>query len=144
MKAYSMDLRERILQDCDAGMEARQVALKYRVSESWIRRLKQRRRETGEVAPRRLGSRKQPKWLPHAERLQKLVEEKPDATLAELRQLLGLECSLPTIARALRALQLTFKKSPSCRGAGAARRPRATCGLANRNERPRSAAAGVP
>jgi len=85
MKAYSMDLRERILQDCDAGMEARQVALKYRVSESWIRRLKQRRRETGEVAPRRLGSRKQPKWLPHAERLQKLVEEKPDATLAELR-----------------------------------------------------------
>jgi len=84
MKTYSMDLRERILQDCDAGMEARQVALKYRVSESWIRRLKQRRRETGEVAPRRLGSRKQPKWLPHAERLQKLVEEKPDATLAEL------------------------------------------------------------
>jgi len=110
MKAYSMDLRERILQDCDAGMEARQVALKYRVSESWIRRLKHRRRETGEVAPRRLGSRKQPKWLPHAERLQKLVEEKPDATLAELRQLLGLECSIPTIARALRALQLTFKK----------------------------------
>lgn len=113
MKAYSMDLRERILQDCDAGMEARQVALKYRVSESWIRRLKQRRRETGEVAPRRLGSRKEPIWVPHAERLQKLVEETPDATLEELRQAFGIACSIHTISRALRALQLTFKKKSS-------------------------------
>lgn len=110
MKPYSADLRERVLKDCDAGMESRQVALKYRVSESWIRRLKQRRRETGEVAPRRSGSRKEPIWVPHAERLQKLVEETPDATLEELRQALGIGCSIHTISRALRALQLTFKK----------------------------------
>ena len=43
MKAYSPDLRQRGLEDCDGGMETRQVAVKYRVSESWIRRLKQRR-----------------------------------------------------------------------------------------------------
>jgi len=110
MKAYSQDLRVRIFQDCDAGMEVRQVATKYRVSESWIRRLRQRRRETGEVAPRRSGSRREPKWLPHAERLQQLVAQTPDATLEELRQALGLDCSIHTIARALRALQLTFKK----------------------------------
>jgi transposase len=52
MKSYSMDLRERILRDCDGGLETRVVATKYAVSESWVRRLKQRRRETGEVAPR--------------------------------------------------------------------------------------------
>ncbi len=46
MKAYSLDLRERVLENCDAGLETRQVAVKYRVSESWIRRLKQRRSET--------------------------------------------------------------------------------------------------
>lgn len=40
MSAYSMDLRRRVLEDCDSGMEARQVAVKYRVSESWIRRLR--------------------------------------------------------------------------------------------------------
>lgn len=34
MKAYSMDLRERVFADCDAGMEVRPVAVKYRVSES--------------------------------------------------------------------------------------------------------------
>ena len=52
MRAYSMDLRERVLLDSDAGMKAADVAAKYRVSGSWVRLLKQRRRETGEVAPR--------------------------------------------------------------------------------------------
>ena len=40
------------LLDSDAGMKAADVAVKYRVSGSWVRLLKQRRRETGEVAPR--------------------------------------------------------------------------------------------
>ena len=52
MQAYSMDLRERALLDSDAGMKAADVAVQYRVSGSWVRLLKQRRRETGEVAPR--------------------------------------------------------------------------------------------
>ena len=32
MRAYSMDLRERVLLDSDAGMKAADVAAKYRVS----------------------------------------------------------------------------------------------------------------
>ena len=52
MRAYSMDLRERVLHESDAGMQAAAVASKYRVSASWVRRLTHRRRETGEVAPR--------------------------------------------------------------------------------------------
>ena len=43
MRAYSMDLRVRVLADSDAGMGTRVVAAKYRVSESWVRWLKQRR-----------------------------------------------------------------------------------------------------
>ena len=39
MRAYSMDLRERALLDSDAGMKAADVAAKYRVSGSWVRRL---------------------------------------------------------------------------------------------------------
>ena len=52
MRAYSMDLRERALLDSDAGMKAADVAANYRVRGSWVRLLKQRRRDTGEVAPR--------------------------------------------------------------------------------------------
>ena len=52
MRAYSMDLRVRALRDSDGGMKADDVAAKYQVSGSWVQVLKQRRRETGEVAPR--------------------------------------------------------------------------------------------
>lgn len=110
MDAYSLDLRKRVLKDADAGMSTRQVALKYDVSESWVRRLKQRRRESGEIAPRSSHNGVQPKWLAYADQLQRLVEEKPDMTLRELRDALGQDVSPQTLSRALRRLQLTFKK----------------------------------
>ena len=52
MAPYSMDLRTRVLADCDAGLAAKEVAAKFRVSRSWVNRLVQRRRETGQVGPR--------------------------------------------------------------------------------------------
>ncbi len=64
MKAYSLDLRERVLQDCDLGETTRGVATKYRVTQSWVRRLKQRRREHGEVAPRRAATSNRPVGRP--------------------------------------------------------------------------------
>ena len=81
MQAYSMDLRERALLDSDAGMKAADVAVKYRVSGSWVRLLKQRRRETGEVAPRvqRHGRRRM--LEPHLHTLAALIAEQPDRTL---------------------------------------------------------------
>jgi transposase len=53
MRAYSQDFRERVLADCDAGMLTIDVATKYRVGQSWIRRLKQRRRTTGAILPKK-------------------------------------------------------------------------------------------
>ena len=51
MRAYSMDLRVG-RSGIGWGVKADDVAAKYQVSGSWVRLLKQRRRETGEVAPR--------------------------------------------------------------------------------------------
>jgi transposase len=86
MRTYSMDLRVRALRDSDAGMKAADVAAKYHVSGSWVRLLKQGRRETGEVAPRpqRYGPR--PKLEPHLQRLADLIQAQPDRTLAELKE----------------------------------------------------------
>ena len=53
MAPYSMDLRTRVLRDSDAGMPSKDVAAKYAVSRAWVDRVKQRRRETGEITPRR-------------------------------------------------------------------------------------------
>jgi transposase len=108
MDAYSMDLRRRVLADCDGGMRTRAVAGKYRVSESWVRRLKQRRRATGETAPRRPGGRR-PRTIDR-DRLAAASAAHPDATLAELRAKLGLSCSLSAVHQALAALRVTLKK----------------------------------
>ena len=78
-------LDETGITNSDAGMKAADVAVKYRVSGSWVRLLKQRRRETGEVAPRvqRHGRRRM--LEPHLHTLAALIAEQPDRTLAELK-----------------------------------------------------------
>jgi len=53
-KAYSPDLRERVLKDCDAGMRSEDVAKKYSVSASWVYDLRKKRRETGSITPKKL------------------------------------------------------------------------------------------
>ena len=107
MKAYSMDLRRRVIADCDQGMSTKSVAQKYSVSPAWVRRLKQQRIQRGDIIPRTGGPRPR---LIDRERLAQLVEEQPDATLIELRERLGISCSLGAICMALKQLELTFKK----------------------------------
>ena len=110
MKAYSLDLRERILADCDAGQSTEEVAAKYRVSSSWVRRLKQRRRETGSIAPKAQRHGSPPKWTEHAESIAEAVRRAPDASVEELRLRLGLPLSHATLWRAIKALGFTLKK----------------------------------
>ena len=51
-KAYSLDLRERVIVACDGGQTAAEVAVRFAVSESFIEKLKRRRREQGTLAPK--------------------------------------------------------------------------------------------
>lgn len=111
MRAYSMDLRERVLRDSDVGLTSVAVAAKYDVSRAWVDRLKQRRRETGEVAPRAQRYGPQLKLGPHLHRLVELIREQPDRTLMELQEALGLSASLATIWRAVKRLGYTVKKN---------------------------------
>jgi transposase len=110
MQPYSLDLRQRVLADCDRGLSTRAVATKFSVSESWVRRLKQRRRQTGEVAPRRAVPGPPPSWAAYAEPLRAAIRQTPDATLEELRDQLQLTVALSTLWRAVAALGLRVKK----------------------------------
>jgi transposase len=113
MGAYSIDLRERVLADFDAGMGNDAVARKYRVSSRWVYKLRRQRTETGEIAPRRGKTGPKPKLAAHVEQLAELVEQQPDATLNELRQRLGVPVSLTTLWTTLKKLGVTLKKSPA-------------------------------
>jgi transposase len=111
MDAYSMDLRERVIADCDAGLGTKATAKKFKVSPAWVRRLKQHRRERGDIAPRAGGGSRGRKI--DRERLAALVKEQPDATLVELRDRLGVAATPWAVCKALRDLKLTYKKSRS-------------------------------
>lgn len=121
MRAYSADLRERVLADCDGGVGTRAVAVKYRVSESWVRRLKQVRRQTGRTTPAVQRRGPTPGWVAHANAIRAAVAADPDATLAEYRQRFALPVSRSALARALVALGLSRKKSRSGRASRTAR-----------------------
>lgn len=108
MEAFSQDLRLRILKACDEGCTTAEIAEEFEVSESWVRRFKQRYRETGEITPRPCGGATVVKIIP--EKLIKLVEQRPDSTLEELRDGLGIECSISGISMALKRLKITRKK----------------------------------
>lgn len=115
MEALPSKLRELVLDAYASGLKTGEIARRYKVSPSWARRAKQRLRERGQRA-----ALVQQKHGPAPKldgrdrsRLAALVERTPDATLAELKQQLGLPVSISTIDRALKALRLTLKKSRS-------------------------------
>ncbi len=117
MQAYSLDLRERVVSAYENGVETiLEVAERFEVSDSFIKKLLRRRRTTGEIAP--LGHRGgQPKRLSqeHRKWLLRTVLAEPDITLGELSERLlsehRLSASAATLSRELRALNLRRKKS---------------------------------
>ena len=116
MAPYSMDLRSRVLRDADAGLPSKDIAVKYAVSRAWVDRVKQRRRETGELAPRKQTTFRGRSLSPTEEaRLVALITVQPDATLAELRDAVPTRAALSTLWRAIGRRGLTLKKNRSRR-----------------------------
>jgi transposase len=113
VESYSKEFRRDVLAACDAGEGTRAVALRFNVSESWVRRVKQERREQGKVAP--LSKRQRRKtWEPHAAWILAKLDQRPDIYLRELvaaaKEELDWEVSDVTLSRACRALRRTRKK----------------------------------
>jgi transposase len=89
----------------------RQIAQRFLVSLSFVVRLLQHYRTTGSPAPKPHGGGRHPALNPaQLKRLEALIRKKPDATLEELRQRLGVDCSTMAIVRALKKLKITRKK----------------------------------
>jgi len=117
MQAYSLDLRQRVVAAYENGVETiLEVAERFEVSDSFIKKLLRRKRATGDIAP--IGHRGgQPKRLSekHRKWLLRIVLAVPDITLEDLRAELLKEyrvsASVPTLSRELRALDLRRKKN---------------------------------
>jgi transposase len=118
MKAYSTDLRERVVASVESGeCNIPQAARRYKVSEPTIERWLAKYRRTGNCAP-----------LPHAggparklanaqAEIRAAVKANPDATLPELCELVEKETKIQSapsmMQRELVLLKLPRKKSRS-------------------------------
>jgi transposase len=110
MRPFSDDLRLRIHEARQAGDTTAEVAERFGVCAAFVRRLEQRFRQTGCLAPKPHGGGPEPKLAGREEELRQAVAERPDATPAEHRERLKLPASRVTVWRALRCLRLTRKK----------------------------------
>jgi transposase len=110
---FSQDLRDRVLSAYDRGMKTKQIAKLFDVCSSWARRVKQRRRESGQLSAKPMGGIRVVKI--DLEKLRELVAQQPDATIKELHQRLGASCGQSAVAMALVRLKITFKKRRSMR-----------------------------
>src|SRR5215207_379908 len=115
MRPLSIDLRARIIAWVEVGEHSiRKLAELFAVDPSTIVRLLQRYRKTGSLQPKPHGGGAVPKLDAPAEaRLLELVREQPDATLAELRDRLGVDCGIMTIFRALKRNRMGAADSPT-------------------------------
>jgi transposase len=114
MKAYSTDLRTKILAALDDGLTQVEAARLFRVGLATIKRYVALRRGHHSLEPKPRPGR--PRAIPreHEEALRALVEADPAAYLDEYRdrwaEESGVRVSISTMSRALRKLGFTRKK----------------------------------
>jgi transposase len=123
-KAYSADMRGRVIARVESGGSRREAAEHYDVSAStaviWVKCF----RETGRCAAKPRGGSTSP-LEKHADFLLALIDAQPDLTLDEVifamrkRRIVG---SRTAIWRFFQRHKVTFKKKPARGGAGARRR----------------------
>ena len=113
MDSYTEEFRGEVLAAYDANEGTRDIATRFKVSESWVRRIKQQRRETGQIAPKKAAPR-QAKWQAWADWLVAKIVVRPDIYLrelqAELKRERGEKACLGTICAACSALEQSRKK----------------------------------
>lgn len=114
MKAYSEDLRERVVAAVERGTKRSEVVEAFRVSLPTLKRWLKQRRETGRLAAKPIPGPVAVKREALVAALPDRLAEQADATLAAhcawWRERTGGEVSTATMSRAIAALEWTRKK----------------------------------
>jgi transposase len=118
-KPYSQDLRERVIASGECGGRVSATARLFLVSVSYVSKVMERRRASGETTARQGRVGRKPKLAPHDDAIRARVAAYPDATLEELQAWLAeeraIKVSIGCLWNRLKFLKLPLKKSPSGR-----------------------------
>src|SRR5262245_494781 len=112
-RAYSLDLRERVVASVANGNSCRSVAALFEVSVASVVKWSQRARASGSAAAKPMGGKRPYVLAPEREWLLARLSQKPDLTLhallGELRRR-GVVVACDTLWRFLRREGISFKK----------------------------------
>jgi transposase len=114
MKAYSTDLRERVVLAANQGMPQAEITKVFAISLSTIKRYLKQWRETDTLEPKPIPGRPSKKLALLQQDLEQMLSEAPDATLEQYcqtwEQKQGIKVSISTMGRAIKQLNWTRKK----------------------------------
>ena len=131
-RAYSLDLRERVVGAVAAGQSCRAVASTFGVSVASVVKWSQRFRATGSAAALKVGGRRPFALAGERNWLLTRITEAPDLTLraiaAELAER-GILVSYFAVWHFFEHEGISFKKKPARQRAGSARRRQAACAV---------------
>ncbi len=116
MKAYSLDLRQKIMEAyLNQEGSIRQLAVRFKVAKSFVQKLIKRYKEEGTIEPLPHNGGPVAKLTGQEELIKELLKEKSDYTLQELCDLVkeknGISVSISTMCIQLQKLNLTTKKN---------------------------------
>ena len=117
MRAYSLDLRQRVVRAYEQGQNSiAELAARFGVGPTFVKKMLRQHRESGDLAPHPHGGGRRASLSPKQRHLlRRKVEREQDISLSELRSYLRetalVEAHVSTISRALKALDLPRKKS---------------------------------
>ena len=114
-KAYSEDLRRRIVADTGKGLSIRAVAGKYSVSPSFVSKITSLWRQKKSVRSKRVGGYKRHALDKHADAIKRKLAGDKGITLQDLRdwafEALGVRVHISSVDRFVRSLGYSYKKN---------------------------------
>jgi transposase len=132
-RAYSLDLRERVVRFVDAGHSRHAAAAHFGVSVSFVVILMRNYRERGSLLPKPSGGRRHSKLDPHRAFLLDRVARKEDITMpelaAELAAATGIQAAPASLSRWFIRIGYSFKKNAAGQRARSARHQQGAPGM---------------
>lgn len=122
MRAYSQDIRDRVIASKQEGRSTADIVAALRVSRSYVDRVWQRFNERSIKSTLKIGGHRIPKLKEYEAVLRQWVEQEPGLTLQQLcercKEQLSITVSTAQMWRHLGRMGLRFKKNDSRKRAG--------------------------
>jgi transposase len=126
MRAYSQDLRDRVLNALERGDRPTDIAERFEVSRGWVHQVRKQLQSEGRRSSLQIGGHRRSLVAPLESVLRAWIADKPDLTLAEMCERLdkekGIAIKVPALWHQLDKWGLSFKKNSARQRARTARR----------------------